>query len=221
VGDVAELAIFPLSNVVLFPRVQTPLHLFEPRYRQMAEHVLAGTRRIGMVAVPPEHVAGMPGDPPVYPIGCEGVIAQAQRLADGRYDIVLVGSRRFRIRSEPPRTGGRLYRVAEVEALADPYPSSERPRVEELRRRITAAIRALAQRADPRRAELLLDGPFGDLDDATFVDSLSNALAFDPPEKQGLLEAASIPERFERLEGLLAFRLAATRGTPADPRVLH
>lgn len=220
-GEVLALAIFPLSNVVLFPRVQTPLHIFEPRYRQMTGDALAGSRRIGMVTVPPEHVADLPGDPPVYPVGCEGIVAQAQRLPDGRYNIVLAGSRRFRIRSELPRPAERLYRVAEVETLADPYPSSERPRVEDLRRRIVATVRALAQRADPRRADLLFDGPFGELEDATFVDALSHALAFDPAEKQGLLEAASIPERFERLEGLLSFRLAATGSAAPDPRRLH
>src|SRR5262252_10843931 len=75
-----EIALFPLSSVVLFPRVRTPLHIFEPRYRQMAEHALAGDRSIGMVAVPPEHVGAMAGDPPVYPVGCAGVISQAQRL---------------------------------------------------------------------------------------------------------------------------------------------
>ena len=50
-----RLPLFPLANVVLFPRVQTPLHIFEPRYRQLTEHALAGERRIGMVAVRPEH----------------------------------------------------------------------------------------------------------------------------------------------------------------------
>ncbi len=79
-----EIAIFPLSNVVLFPGVQAPLHLFEPRYRQMAEHVLDGDRRIGMVVVPPEHAAEMHGDPAVYPIGCAGTIGHSQRLRDDR-----------------------------------------------------------------------------------------------------------------------------------------
>ena len=83
-----EIAIFPLSNVVLFPRMQCPLHLFEPRYRQLAEHVLADDRRIGMVVVPPEHADEMHGDPPVYPIGCAGTIGQSQKLRDGRFNIV-------------------------------------------------------------------------------------------------------------------------------------
>ena len=60
------LPIFPLSNVVLFPRVKTPLHLFEPRYRQLARDVLQGDRRVGMVVVRPEHIDEMPGDPPIF-----------------------------------------------------------------------------------------------------------------------------------------------------------
>ena len=56
-----RLPLFPLANVVLFPRVKTPLHIFEPRYRQLTEHALAGERRIGMVAVRPEHLERMRG----------------------------------------------------------------------------------------------------------------------------------------------------------------
>ena len=67
--DDAALPIFPLSNVVLFPAIQTPLHIFEARYRQMVEHALAGDRRIGMVTVEPERVLDMSGDPPVFAIG--------------------------------------------------------------------------------------------------------------------------------------------------------
>ncbi len=64
-GGRVEIPIFPLSNVVLFPQIQTPLHLLELRYRQMADRALAGERQIGMVAVPPEHVDEMGGDPPL------------------------------------------------------------------------------------------------------------------------------------------------------------
>ena len=60
------LPIFPLSNVVLYPRIQTPLLLFEPRYRALARDVLAGERRIGMVTVRPERLAEMPGDGIIY-----------------------------------------------------------------------------------------------------------------------------------------------------------
>jgi len=203
-----QLAIFPLSNVVLFPGVQTPLLLFEPRYRQMAADVLAGDRRIGMVTVPPEHSGAMPGNPPVYPIGCAGTISQDQLLPDGRYNIVLTGESRFRIVSELEASPARLYRVAEVAWLADPLPAEAAQQVAELRRRIEAQVRSLVRRRDPKRATGLVDGILTGADAATFVNTLANALAFSPPEKQGLLEAENIPQRFERLEGLLAFRLA-------------
>ena len=217
-----ELAIFPLSNVVLFPGVQAPLHLFEPRYRQMAEHVLDGDRRIGMVVVPPEHAAEMRGDPPVYPIGCAGTVGQSQRLRDGRFNVVLIGTHRFRITSEAPQPADRLYRVAQVEALEDPFDPAEQGRVAELRQSIIELVSELVRRAEPGREERIAPQLFRGVDDVGFVNSLSNALSFEPPEKQGLLEAASIPERFERLEGLLSFRLAqlSSRGTPHS-RVLH
>ena len=203
-----SIAIFPLSNVVLFPGVQTPLHLFEPRYRQMTADVLAADRRIGMALVPPEHTASMPGDPPVYPIGCAGTISQDQLLPDGRYNIVLVGERRFRIVSEPERPAARLYRMADVAWLDDPLPAEAEPLVSELRRRIETQVCSLVKREDPQRAAGLAHGILTGVDATTFVNTLSNALAFSAPEKQGLLEARDIPQRFERLEGLLAFRLA-------------
>jgi hypothetical protein len=205
-GD--EIALFPLSNVVLFPRVRAPLHIFEPRYRQMAEHALAGDRCIGMVVVPPGHVERIAGDPPVYPIGCAGVISQAQRLPDGRFHIVLDGTHRFRILEELPRLAGRLYRVARVERLSETYEPAEREPVTLLRERIVALVRRLLAQTDSERASEVTPELFRGVDDEGFVNTLSNALVLDPPEKQGLLEAPGIPARFERLEGLLAFRLA-------------
>jgi hypothetical protein len=206
-----HIAIFPLPNVVLFPGVQTPLHLFEPRYRQMTADALAGDRRIGMVVVPPQHSAAMPGNPPVYPIGCAGTICQDQKLPDGRYNIVLAGESRFRIVSEPAGPPERLYRVAEVTWLQDPLPPDAEPRVRELRERIEAQVQALVEREDPQRAAGLADGILTGADPATFVNTLSSSLSFSPPEMQGLLEAQDIPQRFERLEGLLAFRLVQSQ----------
>ncbi len=214
-GRRVEIPIFPLSNVVLFPRLQAPLHLFEPRYRQMAELSLAAEGQIGMVVVPPEHVDEMEGDPPVYPIGCAGVISQSQRLPDGRFNIVLAGMQRFRIVRELEPEGGRLYRVAEVELLDDPFPPESGDRVTTLRTRIVELVRTLVGRNDPERADQITPDLFDGVDDVTFVNSLCNAFSFDPPEKQGLLEAESIPTRFDRLEGLLSYRLAEM-GMPGD-----
>ena len=205
-GD--ELALFPLSNVVLLPRVRAPLHVFEPRYRQMVEHALAGDQRIGMATVHPDHVSEIAGDPPLYPVGCAGIISQAQRLQDGRFHIVLDGVWRFRILEEPPRETSRLYRVARVERLPEPYDARQRARVSELRSRILGLVRRLLELSDRTRAQVFEPDLFDGTDDEVFVNTLAQALALAAPEKQGLLEARGIPERCERLEGLLAFRLA-------------
>lgn len=216
-----ELPIFPLSSVVLFPGVQTPLHLFEPRYRQLGEAVVSGDRRLGMVVVPPDHADEMLGYPPVYPIGCGGDVVRAQRLPDGRFNIVIAGTGRFRIVSEAPPPTQRLYRIAEIEWLEDPFPEQARQRVSKLRERIVARVRELVERADPKHERRVAADLFAGLDDAGFVNSLCNALSFAPTEKQGLLEAKSVPERFERLDGLLAFRLADLGGSAAGSQTLH
>jgi Lon protease-like protein len=203
-----ELPIFPLSNVVLFPRVQTPLHLFEPRYRALARDVLAGGRRIGMVTVLPEHAGEMQGDPPIFPIGCCGVVTESQQLPDGRYNVVLLGEHRFQVAEELPRRDDRLYRVARVRRLEDAYPPSERDRVARLRERVSRQVVALVRQMQPERVDAYDPELFADVDDATFVNALSNAFAFPVEEKQNLLDADSIPERFERLDAVLSFRRA-------------
>ena len=208
------LPIFPLSNVVLFPRIHTPLHLFEPRYRQMAEDVLAGARRIGMVVVRPEHTDEMPGNAPVFPIGCCGSVEQSQRLPDGRYNIVLLGTQRFRIAHEEPGPPERLYRVAEVELLEDALDPADTERVAALRTRVIDLVRRFLERSG--RAGALAEGAFDEVDDATLVNSLCNAFALPTREKQGLLEADGIRERYARLANVLDFALAELEsgGTP-------
>jgi hypothetical protein len=207
------LPLFPLSSVVLFPGVQTPLHIFEPRYRQMTEHALAGSRRIGMVAVRPEAVEAMAGNPPVFGVGCEGRITDTKRLPDGRFNILLLGTQRFRILRESPPVAERLYRVAEIERLEDPFDSASRPRVLALRHRAIELVGEIARigRGDPPLTPEL----FREVDDVTFVNALSNAFALSTSEKQGLLEAASIPARYEHLISILAFH-AALRSRPAS-----
>ncbi len=216
-AETEVLPIFPLSNVVLFPRVTTPLHLFEPRYRQMAEHVLAGRRRIGMVSVPPEHVGAMRGDPPVQPVGCAGVVTRARKRSDGRYDILLHGTHRFRIQNERVRSAGRLYRVAEVALLEDAYDPADADRVAELRTRLVEIVSELMRTSNPDQPPPTPESWLQDLDDATFVNSLANAIALPPLEKQSLLESDGICERCERLEGLLSFQRAGLRTLGGPP----
>ena len=107
------IPLFPLPNVVLFPNIFLPLHIFESRYREMVTDALAGDRILGMVLLQPGYGADYEGRPPVYPIGCAGVITHAAPLDDGRFNIVLRGTERFRILGENDSKAYRLARVRE------------------------------------------------------------------------------------------------------------
>jgi Lon protease-like protein len=83
------IPLFPLGNVVLFPGVPVPLHIFEPRYRKLVSDALAGPRVVGMVLLRPGWESDYEGRPPVFEAGCAGVIDQCEELPDGHYNIVL------------------------------------------------------------------------------------------------------------------------------------
>ena len=202
------LPLFPLSNVVLFPGVRAPLHIFEPRYRQMIKAALAADRWIGMIAVHPDHVNEIDGNPPLFSVGCAGVIAESEPLKDGKYNIVLLGTDRFRIQSELPEAAGRLYRVAEVELLEDPLEAAERSRVMALRAGVVELFTRLARlTAAPGNSELTPE-IFDGVDPVTLVNTLSQLLDLPCAEKQGLLECHGPRERLERLTSVLEFRSA-------------
>src|SRR3954469_5122290 len=110
------LPLFPLPTVVLFPNVFLPLHIFEPRYREMVADSLAGDRVIGMVLLRPGWERNYEGRPAVYPVGCSGVITHFEKLADGRYNIILRGLRRFRL---PEKDHSPSDRLAIVEPLIE------------------------------------------------------------------------------------------------------
>ncbi len=199
------IPLFPLDNVVLFPKVQVPLYIFEPRYRQMTAAALESDGRIGMVVVQPQGRPEMSGDPPVFEIGCLGEIGHADENEDGTYHIVLQGSTRFRIRDEIPRDGSRLYRLAEVDLLEESEPEAAAGAMPKLRDRVLEMMRRVA----PDRAGQFNASNFEKLDDATFVNAFCQSLDFETLEKQQLIEANSVLTRAEQLVALMEFRLAA------------
>lgn len=219
----APLPLFPLESVVLFPTVRCPLHVFEPRYRDMTRAALAGDGRIGMVAVRPGHAAEMAGNPPVFDVGCEGVIRESRELPDGRFNILLEGTWRFRIRREwpAPPVDGRLYRVAEIEPLEDPLRDDDLGALRALRGEVVETVSELVRRVAPKRVDALarsLDG----VSDVTFVNALCQSVDFAPLEKQGLLECPGILKRCEQLRDLVRFRLLDASGGMSGPReTLH
>ena len=102
-----------------------------------------------MVVVRPDFVDEMPGDPPIYPIGCVGSVTESQQLPDGRYDIVLRGESRFRVLGEEPRSEPRLYRTARIAALPELYDDGDHERVARLRASIIESVGVLVREAQP------------------------------------------------------------------------
>ncbi len=207
------LSLFPLPTAVLFPNVFLPLHIFEPRYREMVADALASDRLIGMVLLRPGWEPEYDGRPAVYPVGCSGVITHVERLADGRFNIVLRGLDRFRILDEDQT---RAYRRAEVETLREPAVElRDRPPLRALRQRLEALIAPSMERggSDVRTAP--------GMPDEDLVNTLSQYLELDPIERQALLEIDGVLRRAEALIELVEMKLLMARTPGGPPKVSH
>jgi Lon protease-like protein len=115
-SDLSAVPLFPLPNVVLFPRAIHPLHIFEERYKEMTADALAGERQIAMALLRAGWEKSYYQRPPIEPIVCAGTILSHERLADGKYNFLLQGHTRARIIRE---FGDKTYRIAELEPLED------------------------------------------------------------------------------------------------------
>ena len=211
------LPLFPLPTTVLFPNVFLPLHIFEPRYREMIGDALDSDRLIGMVLLKPGWERDYQGRPAIYAVGCSGVITHVERLSDGRFNIVLRGLDRFRIVTEDL---DRNYRRAAFEPLTE--------------RCLTAADRT-AIRSERSKLEALLS-PAGDrpgafhtpsdlrsavsMADEDLVNALAQYLDLEPLEKQALLEHDSLRSRAEALVELLEMKMLMAR-SPRPSNVAH
>ena len=199
----ATIPIFPLPNVVLFPNVFLPLHIFEPRYRAMTRDALQGDRIIGMTLLQPGYEARYEGRPRVYPIGCAGVITHTEQLADGRYNIVLRGIEKFRIDSEDTC---REYRLADVTPLPEVTSEGDRRLLSQQRLRLETVLAAAIERsgAEPRFPPAISD--------EDLVNALAQYLDLQPIERQALLERDGVLERGRALIELLEMRMLAPGG---------
>jgi uncharacterized protein len=197
------IPIFPLPNVVLFPNVFLPLHIFEARYRQMVDAALGGDRIIGMVLLRPGWEGDYEGRPPVYPIGCAGVITHAERLPDGRFNIVLRGMEKFRIAGEEATS--ELYRIASVVSVAEPSADSVKAEMRGERRRLESLLVPQPE-GQPRDQKVPSSMPDEDL-----VNALAQYMEFEPVEKQALLERDGLLDRCRSLIELLEMKVLAAR----------
>jgi Lon protease-like protein len=197
-----RIPLFPLPNVALFPEMPLPLHVFEPRYRQMVADVrAAGHETIGMVLLQPGWEPSYYGRPAVFPLGCAGRIEQCEALPDGRYNMVLRGTARFTIVDEP--VGPEPYRMARVVARPD---HADEPALEAARQDLIAAI----ERASEQEVVLL----HGHLPPALFVNALCQSLDLEPVERQALLDCDDVVLRCRRLIEILQFKHLERRGGP-------
>ncbi|MEA3010492.1 MAG: uncharacterized protein QOJ91_2184 [Sphingomonadales bacterium] len=190
-----RLPVFPLAGALLFPRAQLPLHIFEPRYRDMVRDALAGDRLIGMI-----QPRGSDEPPSLFEIGCIGRIAGAEEMDDGRFNIVLEGVGRFRILREAKVETA--YRQVDAERggfgdSAEPEPLGLAQRAE-LEREARRYADALGYSVDWEAVTRL--------DDEMLVNAIAQVAPFDVGSKQALLEAPDIAERCDLLVQFMQFQ---------------
>ena len=194
------IPLFPLPNLVFFPRTYVPLHIFEPRYREMVQAAAASHRMVGMVLLKEGWEADYEGAPAIFAMGCVGRMMNVQRLSDGRSNILLQGLRRFEIQHE---VGAESYRQGRI-VLKDLFqPDAALPT--EIRREIVKVVAGLIRnREDGVALSAMLKQP---IHDDVLVQNLSFALDFTSLEKQFLLESDSLIQQGRRLLDLLHFKL--------------
>jgi len=183
--------LFPLPNLVLFPFVIQPLHIFEQRYRQMTADALAGDRLLSVVLLRPGWEAEYQGQPNLHPVACLGRIVADERLEDGRYNLLVRGLARVRIVAEMETE--KMYRSARVEMMPD-GPASP-PHVQKHLRRALAreAPRWLTGHPELlQQFQRLFDS---DLPLGALCDIFSFALPLEPEFKQELLEETDVEHR--------------------------
>ncbi len=211
------LPVFPLTGTLLLPGTTLPLHIFEPRYRNMIEDALGADKVFGMIQpfAPQNDNRPLPGTeketPELYRVGCAGYIEEWKKAPDGRYMIQLRGLNRFRSEKELPLHRGYRRVKANYEVFADSNAQ------EEWHCDRAAVRRALEEYAYAQGLEVQLS-EIDRIEDIELVNGLAVALPLHPAEKQALLEAPSLGERQVILLDLLKLGGASDlspSGTPS------
>ena len=206
-SKLTRVPLFPLSGAILFPRSHLPLHIFEERYRAMVQDAMAGPGRIAMIQPTDNGDASS-----LYQVGCIGELVGVEELDDGRFNIMLLGSQRFRLIAEAE--GGTPYRQADIDLHAfvddDPEPLSsiQRADVEREARRFGDAL-SLAVDWDA----------VGRLDDEMLVNAIAQVAPFDAGAKQALLEEATLTGRADLVVQLMQFQRLAPGGADMSQTV--
>ena len=190
-GSIIRIPIFPLPGAILFPGLQLPLHIFEPRYRELVGSALAKDRLIGMIQ-PQQSKDGAP----LYDIGCLGRIGDVEALEDGRYNIVIDGETQFRlVRELDVRTSFRQIEAEIIDDAEDEVLSSVERAGFEFEARRFADMQGYSVDWDSVER----------LDDETLINGVAQIAPFDAASKQALLEAPNLAQRCELMIQLMQF----------------
>jgi len=206
------IAIFPLPNVIFFPKTLLPLHIFEPRYRQMVQDTIATKQLIGMFLLEDGWQENYYGNPSIHSIGCAGEMIHVETLPDGKFDIVLRG----------------LYRVRPIEVVQEfPY---RKARVEVLPEILTEGPAKVQRMTENLMSEFMKIEPEGlkllesDSDFSEVVNHIANELPMELETRFELLKIDDVYLRAESVYELLSKRNSALDWTnrfahlrPEDP----
>lgn len=205
--------LFPIPQLVMFPYVVQPLHIFEPRYRELMEDALAGDELIAIPVLKPGWEQDYAGRPPLERWACLGKIVLHRQLDDGGYNLLLMGVARVEILRELPPT--RSFREAEVRIVDDVAPSLDDPTTIDLREKLSGVIRQQGCQCDtPDAVAQILENhcPLCQL-----TDLVAYALPLPLETKQLLLAERCVLQRAEILCEILAQREYRGEINPGSP----
>ena len=200
--------IFPLPDLALFPNTLLPLHIFEPRYRAMVTDSLARDRRLAIVGLKPGYQGDYAGRPAVHEVAGLGRIVKCERMATGRFNILLKGE--MRVRNERELPYDTLYRLAQSVELPDA--GAERDAVPSLLDEVKRACRRILEavrRATPEMEETLAAAAAPGI----LCDQVASAVIPSPAVRQALLEELDVERRLRRLLAELEDLLQQLKGT--------
>jgi ATP-dependent Lon protease len=206
--------LFPLPNLVLFPHVIQPLHVFEERYVALLHEALADDRLIAMALLDTGWEHDYEGRPPLAPVACLGRIMSCQAQPENRFNLLLMGLRRVRIvrELEPHKS----FREAEVEVLDDEYsPAHAETRAALHRKLVTAFEKMLPRIADAD--ELFNKLSMNSVSLGALSDVISYALDMDVQHKQKLLAEKNVDRRTKMLLKHLKIASKASQGAANFP----
>lgn len=201
----ARTKMFPLPSAVLFPGAMLPLHIFEPRYRELVRDAVKGDRVMALGGLAEGWESNYAGRPELLPLCCVGTIAWHEEVEEGRFNILLTGVTRAKVLKEV--TAATLYREVSLELLPDaPY---DGPEVEALRNAVLELAAGLPQATAQLLVQQAVRAQGGEL-----ADLVASAVVPDPDRRRALLGTLSVKARLDAVMVDISDVLARARTAP-------